>query len=55
MAAFLFDIKRLRKELAPRLTCEPKPKENTGVDTELWEEAREQLVQRARGSSMAVH
>lgn len=39
MGAFLFDIKRLRKELASRLTCEQRPKESAGVDTELWEEA----------------
>lgn len=39
MGAFLFNIKRLRKELTPRLTCEQKHKENAGVDTEQWEEA----------------
>lgn len=39
VGAFLFDIKRLRKELASRLACEQRPKESAGVDTELWEEA----------------
>lgn len=35
----MFDIKWLRKEFIPRLTCEQRPKESAGVDTELWEEA----------------
>lgn len=46
---FLFDIKRLGKELAPRLTFEQRPKGSTGVGTELCE-----VIAPDRGNSMIV-